>query len=311
MRLVGERLREALTGTVSGVVVVPYAPEAMWWKLLRYFAVVAHLGCGRSPSHLEANTLGEWRPLAARRESLILAFPRSSGCKVLPLHVDWMERAPEENGYELFPASPTFSDDPEELPAPRRFILSLPTGAFVYSRPAKSGDVGALYCLVEDYRPATEEESFGPVCDFLLVDGRTGAARACPGRVPVLIDSRGSKAQVRGGSSLPHQPDGDELFVVTHLVERVPVPKTKTRGWGSVTDYFYFNAEEAERQISRVMAEHDGVSRSCMLEALATSTTLGPPEETGAFGSEGDDGLADALVASWPGLSLSDAPDAP
>ena len=41
---VGERLREALTGTVSGVVVVPYAPEAMWWKLLRYFAVVSHLG---------------------------------------------------------------------------------------------------------------------------------------------------------------------------------------------------------------------------------------------------------------------------
>ena len=84
---------------MAGVVVVPFAPEALWWKLLKHFAVVAHLNCSRHSSHLEANTLSTWRPLGAQRESLILAYPRSAGGKVLMLQTDWCEREPEEPGY--------------------------------------------------------------------------------------------------------------------------------------------------------------------------------------------------------------------
>ena len=47
---------------------------------------------------------------------------------------------------------------------------------------------------------------------YLLRDQRVGAARACPGRVPVLVDSVESRARAPKGALF--QPEGDELFIV-------------------------------------------------------------------------------------------------
>ena len=246
LRLVGERLRDALPGSFSGLMVLPYAPEAQWWKLLKHFRVVAHIGRHLHLPHLEANTLATWRPLAARRDTLIVAFPRSAGPKTLPVTVDWVERAPEESGYVLCPPTPEFYlRDGEPWPGVSRlFTFTLPRGAFVYSLPSKPGTFGTLYILVEDFQPTTEEEAYGPIAAELLRDGRP-KARSADGRPGVLVDSKGSYHKSGG----PHQPLGTELFVVTHLVERAEVPSSSARNWDRVTDYFYFNMEGAEREI--------------------------------------------------------------
>ena len=251
LRLVGERLRDALPGSFSGLMVLPYAPEAQWWRLLKHFSVVAHIGRHQHLPHLEANTLATWRPLAARRDTLIVAFPRSAGHKTLPVTVDWVERAPEESGYVLCPPTPEFYlRDGEPWPGVSRlFTYTLPRGAIVYSLPSKPGTFGALYLLVEDFKPTTEEEAYGPVAVELLRDGRP-KARSADGRPGVLVDSKGSYHKSGG----PHQPLGTELFVVTHLVERVEVPTSSARNWERVTDYFYFNMEGAEREIRRFQA---------------------------------------------------------
>ena len=308
LRLVGERLRDSVVGSISGVVVVPFAPEALWWKLLKHFAVVAHLNCDRRHPHLEANTLSSWRPMAAQRESLILAFPRSAGSKVLALQVDWCEREPEERGYRLVPPAPQggfaegFVDEEAEfaeLAWPgrrRRFVMSVPKGAFVYSKPSVSGGFGGLYQVAESYNPEDEEEAFGPLCTYVLRDARSGASRACPGRLPVLIDAKDSLA--KGGAF--HQPDGDQLYIVSHLVERAAKPMSKARGWAGVTDYFYFNAEAAERAIDALARLNDGVGGCSMLSASSM------PRSVSELTEEAAHDLTQGLVHSCASLSLDD-----
>jgi hypothetical protein len=75
LRLIGERLGETRARPVRGLIVVPHDEHAAWWRLTRHLAVVGRLPAGRH--HLEANVLGEWKPVVARREALVLAFPRA------------------------------------------------------------------------------------------------------------------------------------------------------------------------------------------------------------------------------------------
>jgi hypothetical protein len=75
LRLIGERLGEARARPVRGLIVVPHDEHAAWWRLTRHLAVVGRLPAGGR--HLEANVLGEWRLVVARREALVLAFPRA------------------------------------------------------------------------------------------------------------------------------------------------------------------------------------------------------------------------------------------
>ena len=65
-----------------GVVVVPFAPEAAWWKLTRHFCCVGRWASGGG--HLEANVLGKWSGVTSRRPSLLLFFPRA-GAQLAPL----------------------------------------------------------------------------------------------------------------------------------------------------------------------------------------------------------------------------------
>ena len=256
MRLVGDRLQQSLGGSVAGILIVPWAPQALWWKLLRYFAVVAHRCPDLHPGALEANTLGSWQPLAARRPALILAFPRSSGGKVRPLHSNVLEPAPVESTvhpghrYHLVPSAASASEAVVEMGrVNRRFIHYLPAGAVVYSLASHSTACGALYLLTEGYCPTTEDEAYGPVGAYLLRDLRPTATRGCrEGHLPVMIDSRDSYAKHR----LPFQPDGDQLYVVTHLLERMEVPTSTTKGWSRVTDYFHFDWKQAEREVQAI-----------------------------------------------------------
>ena len=63
LRLLGERLSgydgmtESCMGPPpSGIVIVPYAPEAKWWNLIRHFTCIGRWECG--DDHLEMNQLG-------------------------------------------------------------------------------------------------------------------------------------------------------------------------------------------------------------------------------------------------------------
>ena len=245
LRMVGERMREALGGSTSGLVVVPWAPEAMWWKMLRYFTTVAHLSPHLHHPMLEANTLGTWRPLAAARPGLIVAFPRSTGGRVRPVHVTSESSSAPAPGYLEVPT------EGKTKVGTHKFALILPKGTFVYAVPAE-GDFGGLYLLTETYRPETAEDAYGPQGAYLLLDRRAAAEKECPGRKPVMVDSKDSFLKTRGAKDRsPWQPLGDELYTVTHLVERVAVPKRSARGWEQVTDYFYFDAKTAAAEIAR------------------------------------------------------------
>ena len=75
MEWVCERLGEASEKPVRGLIVVPHNESAAWWRLTKHMKVVGRLPAGGR--HLEANVLGVWRPAVARRDALVLAFPRS------------------------------------------------------------------------------------------------------------------------------------------------------------------------------------------------------------------------------------------
>ena len=82
MRIICERLTTDSARCPRGVVVVPYAPEAAWWKLTRHFACVGRWGTGELG--LEAAVAGEWLPSSTHRPTLLLAFPRA-GAMLMPL----------------------------------------------------------------------------------------------------------------------------------------------------------------------------------------------------------------------------------
>ena len=83
LRLVMERLTLDPATCARGVVVVPWAPEAAWWGLVRHFAVVGHMT--PCTCYLEHNRLGSWQPVESRRGALLLRFPRAAGAVAAPL----------------------------------------------------------------------------------------------------------------------------------------------------------------------------------------------------------------------------------
>jgi hypothetical protein len=80
LRLIGERLDPDPTRCARGLVLVPYAPDAPWWRLTRHFTPVGRLEVGSA--HLEINRLGRWEPVGALRESVLLAFPRAANAQL-------------------------------------------------------------------------------------------------------------------------------------------------------------------------------------------------------------------------------------
>ena len=93
---IGERLDPHSHEKLRGLVLVPWAPQAAWWPLVRHFTCVARFGVGSK--HLEENRAGKWTHVSARRPSILLAFPIHSGT-VVPLDavVDRDPQVPSED----------------------------------------------------------------------------------------------------------------------------------------------------------------------------------------------------------------------
>ena len=215
-----------------------------------------------------------------------MAFPRSAGNRVLELQADWHENAPETTGYKLVPPAPLLSLDPlsegetsgaAEWPGPKlRWVLAVPAGAFLYSKPRDPNDFGALYQVAEDYNPTTEDEAFGPLCHYVLRDGRFPLLKAAQS-VLVLLDSKDSLAP----EGAFHQPNGDELFVVTHCVERKIVPYQQN-GMQNVFGYFSFNVAAATNEINSLIRRRDGLLGGSLVEGepLTLDDAPRPPRGT-------------------------------
>ena len=62
---------------LRGIVVVPVAPRAKWWGLVRHFQVEGWFMAGGR--HLEMNMLGTWASTRSARPSLLLSFPSGAG----------------------------------------------------------------------------------------------------------------------------------------------------------------------------------------------------------------------------------------
>jgi hypothetical protein len=85
LRLVMDRAREARTGSLRAVVLVPDDDSAQWWPLAKHFACSGRLSVGGG---IEENRLGTWHETRRRRDVLILTYPRSAGATVVPVHLD-------------------------------------------------------------------------------------------------------------------------------------------------------------------------------------------------------------------------------
>ena len=82
LRLIGSRLTGDVATCPRGIVIVPFAPDAGWWSLLRHFSCVGEYES--KVNMLEAATVGGWSAAYTRRPSLVMFFPRA-GARLAPL----------------------------------------------------------------------------------------------------------------------------------------------------------------------------------------------------------------------------------
>ena len=215
LRLIGERMAGYDGDEMShrgpppsGIMIVPYAPEAHWWKMTRHFTCVGRWEIGSS--HLEMNQLGRWKPVRAQRPSLALAFPRLLGGSAKP--VEMKEWSP---GYVYA------ADD-----ITRGFMLPLPAGSFLYS-PGPKGTRGELLMVWHAFHPEEagreldEEGEIRVSCAHLLYAPARGK-RSCEYTFIHAVDGKrkqGSFANDGDGNPMPFEVAVNLLWSVDHLVQ--------------------------------------------------------------------------------------------
>ena len=239
LRMVGDRMLNRDGGRLRGLIVLPNAPDAQWWKLTRHMAAVSHLPAGQSVSHLESNTLGRWLPLRAERPTLIAAFPRSAGHGGYPL-IESLRRADggAVEGYVSMRAD-----------GGQRLVHPLPPGAFVFSQPDEPGEVGALYLLERGFDPASYHGTglMRAEAARIVLDMRPRINRSDMSALPCLLDATASYRQKRK----PHFIEASKLFIATPFVREVNVPVSKAKGWARVLRAFYFDFTSCEAAVER------------------------------------------------------------
>ena len=213
LRLIGERMAGYDGDEAShrgppptGIVIVPYAPEAHWWRLTRHFARV---GCWEvGDSHLEMNQMGVWRPVKSRRASLALAFPRSTGT-ISPVEIQ--EEIYMKDMSRFY--SRGFVRPPDK---PKSFMLPLLKGSFVYSP-----TYGELLLVWDSFQPQvagrelTEEGELRVSCAELL--SRESGYK--PKEYFFVADkSKRGGSFADGGKLLPWELQSSILWTVDHLV---------------------------------------------------------------------------------------------
>ena len=260
LRAICDRLTTNSSTCPRGLIIVPFAPEAGWWRLTRHFACVGRWEPGALA--LEANVLGVWLPARNQRPTLALSFPRA-GSLLLPLTIAI------SMGEKL--AQREVADAADELGASalRRVTEAwvnpdspLPTGTLLYQprrvsptgmREHQARSVpGVLYLTLEPFDGRSEF----PVCAELR--------RLATGHRHAFVHDAGSYAP-------GHQPWGPDvwvLWVVNHLGGMmVAQPATTSR---AKSTRYLFDFERAEDEIAQMRGSlaQAGVG-SLVIEAVA------------------------------------------
>lgn len=300
LRLLGERLsgydgdETSHRGPPpSGVVIVPYAPDAQWWGLTRHFVCVGRWEPGSE--HLEMNQLGRWRSVPATRASLALIFPRSVGASMKKVELP----------LEMYIPGYAHSAD---FPWARGLMLPLVAGSFVYS-PGVKGTRGELLMVWHSFDPTQlgreldENGELRVSCAELLYVKSKGVSNT------YKLDRRGHEA---GGSFAPGQRcvawelAVGLLFTVDHLVSvDGPLVRVESLKPGTSPHFvaskleervFTFDYVRAELEVKKIRErfEPDGdASPSEDLNQRLAAIDLSPREtsvEVGAFAREATGG---------------------
>jgi len=305
LRLICDRLTSDPGSCPRGVVVVPWAPEAGWWKLVRHFCVVGRWGAGELG--MSANVEGVWHAALSQRPTILLAFPRA-GSMLVPL-IDAVLLGTESSRAELA----TCADRGRLRSVWVNEDSPLPPGTLLYApRRVSPADVaaggrrgvgGTLYELSEFYHGGEL-----PRCAELL--------RLHSGNRHHYARDRASWRKGLGGALEPWRPAVESLWVVNHLGGRLlSQPATSGRD-RSVRYVFDFDRAEAEiERLGAALARADDVAAGVHLSEEVDGEGL--PRDAGE-GTERSPSVASAAasVASdfeWispsdmVGLSGSDA----
>ena len=221
---IGERLTTSLQTCPRGLVVVPWAPEAPWWRLTRHFSFVASTSVGSR--HLEENRGGRWVRISARRPSLVLAFPRHLGTvkKVSCVTTDG-------------------EGDESSRTLPKGSVLYAPVrgGARALDDAAESGEAGTLYQLLEDY----SGEGRPKCAEFHRPD-----KRAQHGTAEFILDlGKDSKQGLSlAAGNQPWEVDPRSLWVANHFVTLGITTTGGRHGAGTLS--LRFGVTAAEREIA-------------------------------------------------------------
>ena len=260
LRLVMERLTLDPATCARGVMVVPWAPEAAWWGLVRHFSVAGHMTpCTR---YLEHNRLGSWQSVESARGALLLRFPRAAGAISVPLSA--MMALGRSGGGGFDAAWSVAVDAP--LPVGSILYAALQVhGAARSALEARHGrpEAGTLYYTLEPF-----DGTGAVVCAWLR---RSDARGADPG---VFVLDRRSYVGGRGtGSSAGFSVEPAELWMVGHCATTISDSRWR---------FDFGRAERETRGVRDAMgwarlatSTGDGLGEHASAEALrAISTAL-------------------------------------
>ena len=226
LRRVGERLSEAGGQRISGVVVVPDAPNAGWSRLLRHFSILGRYAVDDGPQTrgegvVEMQQMGRFVSCRVRRPTLILSFPRASGAT------------------------------PALLPCGRPQVMM--AGSFLWSPPgpkAKSTERGNLVQVASTFDPSAVEPDRGgwpiAVAELLGVRGKL--------RTFELLDgsARGGCSYYDGSTRSPWEYNSSDLanyWLVNDFVTR------EDPSGAGVVGRFSFDWKAAVQQLERWRAQ--------------------------------------------------------
>ena len=268
LRLLGERLAGydgddlSFRGPPpSGVIVVPYAPEASWWNMTRHFTCVGRWEVGSE--HLEMNQLGSWRTVSAKRASLALVFPRAAGGIIAPVEL------PEGMmTYRADEVSMGYVDAADNVDGKRGKMMPLLAGSFVYSPAEKRGNRGELLLVWHSFHPEIagreldEEGELRVSCAELLLLNKRGQRSH-----EYVLDKREGKNNgsfANGGRQVAWEISVGLLWMVDHLVKVDAALESTVQGIGAASPKlavaaiekrkFTFDYVKAEAEIASARA---------------------------------------------------------
>ena len=289
LRTICERMITDSARCPRGVVVVPFAPEAAWWRLTRHFACVGRWGEGSMA--MEAAVAGEWLPSLSRRPTLLLAFPRA-GSMLIPL-ADAVMLGTEASRCSLY----SRADIDRLAGAWVNTDSALPAGTLLYSprrltaaevASEQHGAAGTLYLTLESF-----DGNGRPVCAELR--------RLHGSNRHHFSYDRGSFA--RGG--VPWAPEPTALWIVNHLGGRlVSQPGTSMRDRD--TSRYIFDFDRAEADIVRLRpalsAAHAAGVGEVLIEEGTLAEDLAALSPGGTAAEADEDLVAMSRYAQAPGM---------